>query len=197
MREMLPGVHGWSWFSPEKGLDFNGVYASAGGEAVLIDPPPFGEGDEAEIERLGTPRTILVTNRHHVRRAAECRHRFGARVLLPAADAPLVPFQAEGVHSPGERLPGGFTAVAVPDSKSPGETAFHHPLLRLLVLGDALIGKPAGELSFLPPHMFADSAKAREGVRTLLELDFVAVLVGDGVSILSGAKEAIVRALAR
>ena len=45
--------------------------------------------------------------------------------------------------------------------------------------------------------MFADMEAAREGVRSLLALDFSAVLVGDGSSILSGAKEAVQRALER
>jgi len=197
MKEVLPGIHQWSWLSPEKGIDFNGLHVAEGAERLLVDPVAFAEGDEAEIRRLGIPKTILITNRNHSRKAAECRALFGARVLAPAADAAELPFAPDGTFAPGEHLPCGFVAVTVPDSKSPGETALHHPARRLLVLGDALIGKPAGELSFLPPSMFADMARAREGVRTLLALDFDALLVGDGASILSGGKDAIRRALER
>ena len=197
MREIVPGIYGWSWFSKDKGLDFNGIYANRAGEAMLVDPPPFGPGDDAEIDRLGRPSTIVVTNRHHGRSAAACREKFGARIVLPSADASVVDLRADGVYSPGDALPCGFTAVAVPHSKSPGETALFHRELRLLVLGDALIGRPAGQLSFLPPSMFADMEAAREGVRSLLALDFSAVLVGDGSSMLSGAKEAVQRALER
>jgi hypothetical protein len=39
--------------------------------------------------------------------------------------------------------------------------------------------------------------QAREGVRALLALDFDALLVGDGASILAGGKDAIRRALER
>jgi glyoxylase-like metal-dependent hydrolase (beta-lactamase superfamily II) len=195
MKEVLPGIHQWSWLSPEKGIDFNGLYVNAGGEALLIDPPPFGERDEVEIRRLGEPATILVTNRHHGRRAAECRDLFLAKVLLPAADASFATFPSDGTFAPGDQLPCGFTAVGVPDSKSPGETALYHAGMKTLVLGDALIGRPPGMLTFLPWSMFADVAKAREGVRSLLALDFDAVLVGDGASILSGGKSAVRRAL--
>src|SRR5438093_391050 len=195
MKEMLPGIRQWSWCSPEKGIDFNGLYVNAEGEALLIDPAPFGDGDEAEIRRLGPPATIIVTNRHHGRRAAECRDLFRAKILVPAADASFLTFATDGTFSPGDHLPGGFTAVAVPDSKTPGETALYHAALKTLVLGDALIGKPPGALTFLPPSMFADMSRAREGVRSLLALDFDAVLVGDGASILSGGKAAVRRAL--
>src|SRR5262247_2401072 len=197
MKEVLPGIHQWSWLSPEKGIDFNGLCVVENGDSVLVDPVAFGEGDEARIRSLGAPRAILVTNRHHSRRAAECRDLFGARVLAPRDDAAALPFPADGTFAPGERLPGGFVAVTVAHSKSPGETALHHPARRLLVLGDALIGKPPGELSFLPPDKFADMARAREGVRALLALDFDALLVGDGASILTGGKDAIRRALER
>jgi len=200
MKEVLPGIYQWSWLSPEKGIDFNGLYVaadSAGGGAVLVDPVAFGDGDEARIRALGPPKAILITNRHHGRRAAECRDLFGARVFAPESDAAALPFPADATFAPGERLPGGFVAVTVADSKSPGETALHHPGRRLLVLGDALIGKPAGELSFLPPDKFADMAKALEGVRALLALDFDALLVGDGASLLAGGKDAIRRALER
>lgn len=197
MKEVLPGVHQWSWLSPEKGIDFNGLCVVEHGESVLVDPVPFGDGDEAQIRALGPPKTILITNRHHSRHAAECRDLFGARVLAPAADAAALPLPADETFAPGARLPCGFTAVTVAHSKSPGETALHHPARRLLVLGDALIGKPAGELSFLPPDKFADMARAREGVRALLALDFDAILVGDGASLLTGGKDAIRRALER
>lgn len=197
LRQILPGIYQWSWPSPEKAIDFNGLYITADGDAMLVDPALFGPGDKAEIDRLGEPRTIVITNRHHGRRAAECRDAFRAHLLVPAADAFFFSIPTDGTFSPGDRLPCGFTAVTVPDSKSPGETALYHAPRKLLVLGDALIGKPAGELSFLPPTMFADLAKAREGIRSLLALDFDGVLVGDGASILSGGRNAVKRALER
>lgn len=197
MRQILPGIYQWSWRSPEKEIDFNGLYVTADGDAMLVDPPPFGEDDVAQIKRLGPPPTIVITNRHHGRQAALCRDLFRSTLLVPSPDAPFFTTTVDGSYSHGDRLPCGFTVVSVPSSKSPGESALHHPGRKLLILGDALIGKPSGELSFLPSSMFADMAKAREGVRTLLSLDFDCVLVGDGDSILSGAKGAMARALER
>src|SRR5438046_987254 len=118
MKEILPGIRQWSWLSPEKGIDFNGLYVNAGGETLLIDPPAFGDGDEAEIRRLGPPGSIIVTNRHHGRRAAEYRDLFRAKILVPVADSSFLTFSIDGTFSPGDPLPGGFAAVAVPDSKT-------------------------------------------------------------------------------
>jgi hypothetical protein len=61
----------------------------------------------------------------------------------------------------------------------------------VLIVGDALIGKPAGSVSFLPAEKYADMGKAQEGLRRLLKYNFDSVLVGDGVSILTGAKQAV------
>ena len=166
-------------------------------EAILIDPPPFGDGDLDQIKWLDAPRAIVITNKNHGRRAAECRDAFGSRILVPAADESFFTIPVDGAFADGDTLPCGFTAVVLPHSKSPGETALYDAKRRLLVLGDALIGKPAGELSFLPATMFEDMAKARLDIHKLLELDFDAVLVGDGVSILEGAKDAMRRTLGR
>ncbi|HEX9154857.1 MAG TPA: hypothetical protein VF819_04790, partial [Nitrospira sp.] len=65
----------------------------------------------------------------------------------------------------------------------------------ILIVGDALIGKPAGALSMLPTEKYADAAKAKEGLRRLLKYNFDAILVGDGTSILTGAKQSVERVL--
>jgi hypothetical protein len=61
----------------------------------------------------------------------------------------------------------------------------------VLILGDALIGKPPGALSLLPPEKFADPERARTGAARLAELDVDVVLVGDGVSILARGRSAL------
>ena len=93
-------------------------------------------------------------------------------------------------YQDGDRLEAGLTAVSVPDSKSTGETAFHQPSTGVLIVGDALIGKPAGRVSLLPAEKFSDPHRAREGVRRFLELSFEALLLGDGESSLQGGKQA-------
>jgi hypothetical protein len=47
----------------------------------------------------------------------------------------------------------------------------------------------------LPAEKYADAAKAREGLRRLLKYNFDTLLVGDGASILNGARQAVEQAL--
>jgi len=82
---------------------------------------------------------------------------------------------------------GPFTIVAVP-GKSPGEVAFHWPERKLLIVGDAVIGNPPGCCGLLREKVMDDPGRLRRTVCKLLDLEFEALLVGDGVSILHGAK---------
>ena len=78
------------------------------------------------------------------------------------------------------------TVVGVP-GKSPGEVAFHWPERRLLVVGDAVIGNPPGQLSLLRERVMDDPPRLRKSVRALAALDPDVLLVGDGVSIVGDA----------
>lgn len=195
MREILPGVYEWSWFSPEKQLDFNGHLVVAGNERVLIDPPPLADADRTEVKRQGGPTAIVLTNRDHVREIADCQRAYGAPVWVPAADAAWIDVAFDRTYDGGSQLPAGLAAIRVPDAKSPGESALWSADMRMLILGDAAIGKPPGALSLLPDDKFADPAKARAGLRVLLDprYDYDAVLVGDGRSLPTGGREALVR----
>ena len=64
-----------------------------------------------------------------------------------------------------------------------------------MIVGDALIGKPPGAVSLLPSEKYANISKAREGLQRLLKYNFDSLLVGDGVSILTGAKAVVEHAL--
>ncbi|TAJ31709.1 MAG: hypothetical protein EPO64_02230 [Nitrospirae bacterium] len=196
MKQLLPGIWQWSWFSQEKQLDFNGLFLTVGEHRVLVDPPPMTGEATLLIRKGGAVDYLLCTNRDHEREAAACRADFGCRVLVPEPDASQMTIQADKTYKDGELLPGGIWAVHLKDQKSPGEMAlFIQQGTGVMIVGDALIGKPTGALSMLPADKYADVAKAREGLRRLLKYKFDAMLVGDGVSILTGAKAALERAL--
>ena len=192
MKEILPGIYQWSWFSREKGYDFNGHLAVAGAERVMIDPPPLSAEDDAWLQKQGPIACIILTNRDHVREAETYRKKLKTTILAPETDAPLMEIKIDRKFKNGELLPGGIKAVHIQDGKSPGESAlFLDRGKGILILGDALIGKPPGKLNLMPPEKYKDPAKAREGIRVLLHYKFDSILVGDGASILTGGKRAI------
>jgi glyoxylase-like metal-dependent hydrolase (beta-lactamase superfamily II) len=191
---VLDGIHRWSvWNEPRK-LWFNGHLLQVGEAWVAVDPVELSDEVAAAIGAIGAPALCVITNRDHERAAAAFRERFGCRVLVPRDDAAAMALspQAES-FAPGDVLAGELRAVAVADAKTPGETALHWPARRLLVLGDAAVGRPAGALTMLPADKFADLAAARAGVARLaaIERDLEIILVGDGEDLLTGGAAAL------
>ncbi len=195
MRDIVPGVYEWSWFSDEKQVNFNGHFMVTDVDRVLIDPPPLSDADRHEIARRGGPTAIVLTNRDHVREIATCQRTYGVPVWVPAADAAWIDVPFDRTYTDGSRLPGDLVAIHVPDAKSPGESALWSASRHVLIIGDAAIGKPPGTLTMLPDEKFADPAKARSGLGVLLDprYDYDAVLVGDGVSLPIGGRAALER----
>lgn len=193
MQELRPGVFHYRVWRPGsfKGVSFNGTYLiRESGERVLIDPPPLNAWELEHLEALGQPTTILITNANHLRAGAELRQSTGAKLLVPAADAERIAAEVDGTFAAGDRI-AGLEVIGLADQKTPGESALYDAEQKLLILGDALIGTPAGALSLLPDAKFQDPARAREGLKVLLEREVETLILGDGESLLRGVREAL------
>jgi glyoxylase-like metal-dependent hydrolase (beta-lactamase superfamily II) len=189
VHEFLPGVLSWSWFSEPHGYDFNGTLLLNAEGNLCVDPV---DPTEEVLDRLAKEgvEQILITNRNHTRAANRVRDHTGARVAIHPTDAAYARDRGTTIDAElevGERV-GPFTVVGVP-GKSPGEIALHDPARRLLVVGDAVIGNPPGQLSLLRERVLDDPARLRASVRSLLELDVDALIVGDGVPIREGGRD--------
>jgi glyoxylase-like metal-dependent hydrolase (beta-lactamase superfamily II) len=191
MREIVPGIFTWSWFSEPHGYDFNGYFLEWPEGNLCIDPVDAPPEVIAELARRGVAH-VLITNRNHVRDANRVRSRTGARTAIHPADAGYARGQQAEIDA--ELLVGAsvgpLTVIGVP-GKSPGEVALHWPARRILFVGDVIVGKPPGACSVLRDKVMDDPARLRASVRALLAVDFDVLLVGDGVPILSGAKERV------
>jgi glyoxylase-like metal-dependent hydrolase (beta-lactamase superfamily II) len=197
MKQVFPGIWQWSWFSEEKQIDFNGLLMTVGEHRVVVDPPPMTAEDLGQARRGGPVDYIVLTNRDHEREAAICRKEFGCQIMVPSADAPQMAVKADKTYEDGDLLPGGIWVIHLQDQKSPGESAlFIQQGNGIMIVGDALIGKPPGSLRMLPAEKYADATKAREGLRRLLKYNFDTLLCGDGAAVMTGAKQAVERAIA-
>ena len=196
MKQLLPHIWQWSWFSEEKQLDFNGHLLAVGDHRILVDPPSMQAHDLAQVRQGGQMDYIVITNRDHEREAENCKKEFGCLLMVPEKDMPQMSIQADKTFKDGELLPGGIWVIHLSDQKSPGESALFLEQGRgVLIVGDALIGKPPGSVSLLPPEKYADITKAREGLHRLLKYNFDSLLVGDGFPVLTGAKPIVEQAL--
>jgi glyoxylase-like metal-dependent hydrolase (beta-lactamase superfamily II) len=197
MKSLFPGIWQWSWFSEEKQLNFNGHFLTVGEHRIVVDPPFLTAEASTVIRRQGQLDYIIVTNRDHAREAATCQAEFRCQLQVPEADAPQMDLKPTKTFKDGELLPGGIWVIHLQNQKSPGESAlFLQQGKGILIVGDALIGKPPGSLSMLPSDKYADAAKAKAGLRRLLKYEFDAILVGDGTSILTGAKAVLEQTIA-
>ncbi len=191
MKPLLPDLYTWSIFNEEKQLNFNGLYLKTAHRFILIDPPPMSPEEIEVVESLGIPRRIYLTNKHHIRASAEHRERWESKIYVHEDDASLMEIKVDGTFSDGELLMDELEAVRIPDAKTPGECAFYWAKNSALIIGDAVIGKPPGQLSMLPDAKFKDPQAARQGLSVLRGLKFDMLLVGDGESILKRGKEVL------
>jgi len=195
MREILPGVLTWPWFSERHGYDFNGYLLRLPGGNLCVDPVEMPREVLEEIRALGVQR-IVLTNRNHFRASMKVKEGTGAPIAIHPADAPFAREKGTSIDEellPGQRI-GPLEVVAAP-GKSPGEVALHWPERRTLLVGDACVGKPPGSCALLPDAVIGDKARLLDSLRALAELDFDALLLADGAPIVSGGRAALRRLL--
>jgi len=188
MDTILGDVLTWSWFSEPHGYNFNSLLISDPDGNLCIDPVEPNDEVLSELVRRGVSR-ILLTNRNHVRAANRVRERTGARSYIHPEDAAYAKAQGavlDGEIHEGEKI-GALKVIGV-SGKSPGEVAFLWPERKALIVGDAVVGNPPGQLSLLRERVMDDPARLRRSVGQLLALDFDTILVGDGVSVIGDAK---------
>jgi glyoxylase-like metal-dependent hydrolase (beta-lactamase superfamily II) len=193
MGEILSGVFSWSWFAERQGYDFNGYLLRLPGGNVCVDPVEMSDEVLDEIERIGVQR-IVLTNRNHFRASMKVKERTGAPIAIHPFDAAFARDRGTRIDEelrPGDQL-GPLTVIAAP-GKSPGEVALHWPERRILLVGDACVGKPPGECALLPDAVIDDKTRLIASLRSLATLDFDTLLLADGAPILSGGRAALRR----
>jgi glyoxylase-like metal-dependent hydrolase (beta-lactamase superfamily II) len=197
IKETLPGLYSWSEYNEEKKLDFNGLLIIGKGESVIIDPPDLGKDDEAKLKNIIDSHSscplkgVLLTNVHHERASSLLKDKFPVPIWVNKLDKEALEASTDKTFIAGDTLFCGIQAIQLEHQKSPGETAFYIKDQKIMILGDALIGKVPGQVNMLPPDKYKDPVKAKAGLNQLLDYDFETLLVGDGASILKNAKEAV------
>ena len=194
-RIALPGGWMWSAWQPERGMNFNSYAFEREGGCIAVDPLPLDDAAMETLRGLGGVRTVVLTNRDHERGAASLRERFGARILAHAPEAPLFGVPVDGTFADGDEVFPGAYAIALRHGKTPGEAALHFPSERAALVGDALIGAPAGALSLLPDQKLEDVQRFVFTLRRLWALRLQTLLLCDGQPLFGGADEAIGRLL--
>jgi glyoxylase-like metal-dependent hydrolase (beta-lactamase superfamily II) len=205
LQEILKGIFTWGGAYADMPWDLNGFAIRLDDGAILIDPPIPGADDWPQLDALKPIRKIIVTNRDHDREAAQFHERYHAPVVAGANEAGgFATLMIDETVKEGDILPGGLTVIDLP-GKSPGEIGLYFDPLRsklfkecggIVILGDALVGHPAGLLRFVPSRKLDDAPQLRTSLRKLLALQFEVLLLCDGHSLLKDAHKKVERFLA-
>src|SRR6266404_3802061 len=196
MREILPGILTWPWFSARHGYDFNGWLVRHPQGNLCIDPVEMSTEVLEEISAEGVGR-VLLTNRNHFRASMRVKERTGARIAIHPKDAAFAREKGTAVDDElrvGECV--GLFAVVDAHGKSPGEIEIHWAERRILLVGDACVGKPPGECALLPDAVIDDKPALIESLRRLAGLEFDSLLLGDGAAVLEAGRSALKRLVA-
>lgn len=185
----------WSVFNEQRQIDFNGHLWVRKEGNVLIDPVPMSESDLQQLDRLGGAALIVLTNADHEREAAFFRERTRAEVVVHSEDADALSVAVDRMVEDGEEIVPGLEVIHLRHGKSAGEIALYWPARRLVLAGDLVVGAPLGHLSLLMNEKLADPPRAALELRKVLARPFDALLVGDGHSIVHGARAQLLACL--
>lgn len=195
-RVMFDDLYTWSVFNEEKQFDFNGYLWVREDGNILIDPVPMSASDAAQLDELGGAALIVLTNRDHERDAVAFKERTGAQIVAHEADAPLFELAVDRAVSDGEEIVPDLRVLHLEHGKSPGEIALLWRESTVAFIGDYVWGHPVGRLTLGAEPAVSDPAQAALQLRKLLAMPKLdALLLGDGHSILSGARDALIAML--
>jgi glyoxylase-like metal-dependent hydrolase (beta-lactamase superfamily II) len=205
MRELFNGIFTWGSVYPDRPWDLNGYALKLDGATLLLDPPQPEAAEWPNLDALQPIGKIILTNRDHTRDAEAFRARFHASVAACVDElSQFASLKIDETFRDGDLLWGGLRVIHLP-GKSPGEVGFyiepaHHKGALaaggIMLLGDALIGHPPGQLGLIPPAKLDNPALLKQSLRKLLNYDFQVLLLCDGQPVLSHAKSKVAAFLA-
>jgi hypothetical protein len=216
MDEIAPDIWYWTQRHPEwhpQGAfgALVGSYAlRVGADTLLVDPlfDPAGEPPEGLDEVVGAGHALLIaiTIGYHVRSTAEAWRRWGeahdVTILAHERVATRLPAGAPlQAITPVDALPHGLSAHAIGNPRRQ-EMPIYVPQHRALLIGDAIVVTPEGDLRVWVQHELTEQRRRwyRERLAPslggLAALDVEHVLVTHGPPVLSDGSAALAAAIA-
>lgn len=159
----------------------NSFFLVSDGGNVLIDPLPLDESTQAAMEERGGVSQVIVLTADREAAAQETATRYGATIVTTLGHR--------------ERFASGLIAVRLLHQRREEEFALSMPDVRTIIVGDSLLGTPAGALSMPPDGEYPDVVRAALGLRRILRENAETMLVSQGQSLFANAYETLYRLL--
>jgi len=180
----------WSQWQSDRDMPFNSYFIRGAEGNLLVDPLPLHERDAEKIESAGGVAWIVVTNRDHERAAPAAAERFNARVAASQTDAGEISVHVERELSDGDNI-GDARVIALEGCKTAGEIALYFPARQTAIVGDVLLGDPAGSLRLMDDAKLEDPGRAVHSICRLRSVRPRHLLVGDGAPVFERAYDAL------
>ncbi|GAC1387887.1 MAG: hypothetical protein NVSMB31_00940 [Vulcanimicrobiaceae bacterium] len=190
----IPGAYVWSSFLTGHELSSHSYFFVRGEGNVAVDPLPVSDADLEQMRTLGGLKVIVLTTRDHLRDSVRLAQHFGAEIITSEAEAVALGIEAS-LCGHGEEIFKGAFVIGLDGQKTPGQFALNFPSHRAVLVGDAVLGSPAGALSLLDAQKYDNLERAALGLRRLLVSNPEVLLVSHGSSLYSRAHEALLALL--
>ena len=194
LSEVVPGILHWSGEHPNHGQLVHSAYVTE--QRVAIDPIA-ADGLAAALRDAGGVQQIVLTNRHHLRGAADLAAELEAALRVPRAG--LHEFEGPGApevvaYDWGEEIADGVIAHEV-GSLAPDDGALHIANGDgALALADSVMMDAQG-LGFVPDGLMDDPEETKRGLivalRRLLDMRWDTLLFAHGAPIPAAGKAAL------
>src|SRR5690349_16819236 len=103
---VTPALHGWAAFHTEWKVSFNSYAVRAADGIVLIDPTKPTPAGLKQLEALGQPVAVVLTNAHHDRDADWFRKQYEAQIYAHEQAQTDCDTKIDVLVVDGEKLPG-------------------------------------------------------------------------------------------
>lgn len=195
IQEVTSNLHGWSCFHEQWKIDFDSYALKTPEGVVFVDPMKPAPSVIKQLEALGEPISIYLTNAHHDRDADWFRKRYEIQIYAHEKAKSDCDTKLDVLVLDGEKLPGGLKAIHLPGSTASELALYTKQSGGIVLIGDALLNHPAKGVSLLPEPYIEDRKVALQSLKKLLDLNFKTATFAHGDPLVDGAKRQIAKCL--
>jgi len=191
LHKIAPSLFGWASFQTQWKIDFNSYAVKTKQGVVFVDPTMPEPAVLQQLEALGEPLAIVLTNAHHDRNADAFRKKYDVQIYAHEKAPSDCDTKIDVLAVNGEKLPGGLEAIFLPGVTTSEMALYTKDAGGAMLLGDALLNTPGKGLQLLPDQFIEEKKLAKKSLQKLLEYKFKIATFGHGDPIVKDAKKVI------
>jgi len=191
LRDITKKLYNWSSFHDQWKVDFHSYALKTADGVVFIDPMTPSPAVVKELDALGEPLAIVLTNAHHERDSDWFRKHYEIQIYAHEMAKSDCDTKIDLLVMDGERLPGGLRTIYLAGVTTSEMALFVKDGGGVLLLGDALLNPSGKGLQMLPEQFIEDRKLAIQSLRKLVDLNFKTATFAHGDPIVGDAKKKI------